>query len=128
MDSTVKHRVIQFIEYENISVREFERRCGLSYGYVNNMRVSIQPDRLKNIATCFPELNTGWLITGEGEMLKGNKTVVSVPVTEYQNSKQDEIDRLNRLVQSQQDTIHKLTELLYERKGVQRDAEVAGVG
>ena len=66
MDSTVKHRVIQFIEYKNISVREFERRCGLSYGYVNNMRVSIQPDRLKNIATCFPELNTGWLITVDG--------------------------------------------------------------
>lgn len=128
MDSTVKHRVIQFIEYENISVREFERRCGLSYGYVNNMRVSIQPDRLKNIATCFPELNTGWLITGEGEMLKGNKTVVSVPDTEYRNSKQDEIDRLNRLVASQQETISKLTELLYERNGVQRDAEVAGVG
>ena len=128
MDSTVKHRVIQFIEYKNISVREFERRCGLSYGYVNNMRVSIQPDRLKNIATCFPELNTGWLITGEGEMLKGDKTVVSVPVAEYRNSKQDEIDRLNRLVQSQQETISKLTELLYERKGVQRDAEVAGVG
>lgn len=128
MDSTVKHRVIQFIEYKNISVREFERRCGLSYGYVNNMRVSIQPDRLKNIATCFPELNTGWLITGEGEMLKSIKMTISDPIPDYKNSKQEEIERLQQLVQSQQETISKLTELLYERKGVQRDAEVAGVG
>ena len=41
METSVKHRIKQFIEYKNISVREFERRCGLSYGYVNNMRVSI---------------------------------------------------------------------------------------
>lgn len=128
METSVKHRIKQFIEYKGISVREFERVCGLSNGYVNGITQTIMPNKVSAISLHFPELNTGWLLTGEGEMLKGNKTVVSVPVTEYRNSKQDEIDRLNRLVQSQQDTIHKLTELLYERKGVQRDAEVAGVG
>ena len=49
------------------------------------MRVSIQPDRLKSIAICFPELNTGWLITGEGEMLKSAKMTVSEPIPEYKN-------------------------------------------
>ena len=48
MDSTVKHRVIQFIEYKNISVREFERVCGLSNGYVNGIIQTIMPNKLSD--------------------------------------------------------------------------------
>ncbi|WP_418495844.1 hypothetical protein [Coprobacter sp.] len=68
MDS-VKERLKAFIEYKKISIRSFENRCGLSYGYVNNMRVSIQPAKLKSISLQFPDLNKSWLLTGEGEML-----------------------------------------------------------
>ena len=35
MDS-VKERLKAFIEYKKISIRSFENRCGLSYGYVNS--------------------------------------------------------------------------------------------
>lgn len=73
---TVKERLKEFIKHKGMSVRSFESGCGLSYGYVNNMRVSIQPDKVGNIARCFPELNTGWLLTGEGEMLKGAQKAV----------------------------------------------------
>ena len=69
MDS-VKERLKAFIEYKKISIRSFENRCGLSYGYVNNMRVSIQPAKLKSISLQFPDLNKSWLLTGEGEMLE----------------------------------------------------------
>lgn len=71
---SVKERVVEFIKHLNISVRQFERECGLSYGYVSNMRVSIQPDKLMNISKQFPQLNTGWLMTGEGEMIKPKET------------------------------------------------------
>ena len=74
--STVKERLKTFIEYKNMSVRSFESQCGLSYGYVGNMRQSIQPDKVKSIAHCFPELNTGWLLSGEGEMLKTDQAAV----------------------------------------------------
>lgn len=37
---------------------------------MSNIRVSIQPDKIYSIAKCYPELNTGWLLTGDGEMLK----------------------------------------------------------
>ena len=70
MSNSVKDRVILFIEYKGISKNAFERACGLSTRYVSNMRQSIQPDKIKKIALAFPELNTGWLLTGEGEMLK----------------------------------------------------------
>lgn len=53
-----------------MSIRKFELTCGLSLGYINNIRVSIQPDKVTRIADNFPDLSTGWLLTGEGEMLK----------------------------------------------------------
>jgi transcriptional regulator with XRE-family HTH domain len=71
MADSVKDRLILFIEYKGISKNAFEKACGLSTRYVSNMRQSIQPDKIKKIALAFPELNTGWLLTGEGEMIKG---------------------------------------------------------
>ncbi len=60
------------------------KECNLS-GYVNNIRVSIQPDKITSIALHFPELNTGWLLTGEGEMLKSNFTQSDVRNIDTQN-------------------------------------------
>ena len=68
---TIKDRLIKYLEYKGISKRQFELSIGVSNGYINNMRVSIQPDKVSNIALHYPDLNTGWLMTGEGEMLKG---------------------------------------------------------
>lgn len=66
---SVKERLIQFIKYKNIGQSAFEKFVGLSNGYVNNIRKSIQPDKVQRIALKYPELNTGWLMTGNGEML-----------------------------------------------------------
>lgn len=68
---TIKDRLFFFIEGQGISVRKFERMCGLSNGYVKGIRQSIQPDKLELIAEQFPMLSKAWLMTGEGEMLKG---------------------------------------------------------
>lgn len=81
---TVKERLKEFISYKGMSIRAFEAKCGLSYGYIANIRVSIQPDKVTNIAEQFPDLNTGWLLTGEGNMLKtlheeGNNLEFSSP-------------------------------------------------
>ncbi len=67
---TVKDRIKKFIEYKGYPVRKFETETGLSHGYINNIRVSIQPPKLKSIALRFPELDINWLMTGEGNMLK----------------------------------------------------------
>ena len=67
---SVKQRLKLFIESQGISINQFEKLCDLSKGYVGNIRVSIQPGKLSSISHRFPGLNTGWLLTGEGEMLK----------------------------------------------------------
>ena len=69
-NQTVKARLILFIKSQGIGQGRFEKVCGLSNGYVNNIRKSIQPEKLQQIALQYPTLNTGWLMTGEGEMLK----------------------------------------------------------
>ena len=66
---SVKQRLIEFIKYNNLGQGAFEKKVGLSNGYVNNIRNSIQPDKLHKIALQFPDLNKGWLMTGEGEMI-----------------------------------------------------------
>ncbi len=70
MRTSVKDRLIQFIDSKGISKNAFEKACGLSTRYVSNIKQSIQPDKIKRIALVYPELNTGWLLTGEGEMIK----------------------------------------------------------
>ena len=58
-----------------MSINKFEKECGLSTGYIKNMRKSVSPDKLQSIVQKFPELNPGWLMAGEGNMLKGNVNV-----------------------------------------------------
>lgn len=77
MESTVKQRLISFIGYKGITKNQFEKECGLSTGYVANISKSIQPDKTARIAEKFPDLNTGWLLTGEGEMLRTSPQTVS---------------------------------------------------
>ena len=67
---SVKERLIEYLKYKKISARKFELACNLSVGYIRAIRKSIQPDKISTIATNYPDLNTGWLLTGEGEMLK----------------------------------------------------------
>ena len=69
----VKERIKDFIKYKGISERAFCISIGVSISYVNSIRKSIQPDKMKTITMVYPELNPIWLMTGDGEMiLSGN--------------------------------------------------------
>ena len=70
MESAVKQRLVQFIKSMHMTQRAFEIRCGMSNGYVANIRKGIGEDYLLNIAQQFPQLNRAWLLFGEGKMLK----------------------------------------------------------
>lgn len=72
MEQSVKQRITSFIEYKNISIREFERVCGLSNGYYKSLRHAPSSEKLSAILRTFPELNRTWLLTGEGEMLNSD--------------------------------------------------------
>jgi hypothetical protein len=68
MEITVKERLIKFIRHKEVTIAEFQRRCGLSSGYVNNMVNGIGYTKIEAIKREFPDLNTVWLLKGEVEM------------------------------------------------------------
>jgi transcriptional regulator with XRE-family HTH domain len=101
---SVKERLILFITYKGLSARSFCKRIGVSGSYINSMRKSIQPDKLESIAANFPDLNTAWLMTGQGEMLnetgsKRNEKRENPPPTTQEK---------DLVIKSQQDTIEAL--------------------
>ena len=103
---TVKHRLIEFAKTKERSVRAFEKKTGLTIGYINAIRVSIQPDKVQSIASVYPDLNTGWLLTGEGSMLKED---IKQPATD-EHSGTDSITKALDIIQSQQQAIAKLSD------------------
>lgn len=68
--NSVKNRLLNFLKYKGISQSKFEQQCGISNGYVNNIRKGIKNEMFdKKIAPNFPELSKAWLLLGEGSML-----------------------------------------------------------
>lgn len=74
VNQDVKARLIEFVSSLKISKAEFERRAGLSNGYLKNFKGNLGADKLEGLLRSFPSLSRIWLLTGEGEMLnsKGN--------------------------------------------------------
>jgi hypothetical protein len=68
----MKERLIEFLAYLGIGQTKFEEFVGLSRGLINNIKGGISSNTINKISEKYPELNTDWLLTGEGEMLKGN--------------------------------------------------------
>lgn len=85
--TALKNRTIQFLEHLGIGQKAFEKKVGISNGYVNNMGESIGSKILNKINNTYPELNTDWLLTGKGEMLnsteKEKNNVTPVPENDY---------------------------------------------
>lgn len=75
-NQTIKERLLLYIKHLGIGQGKFESMCKLANGYVNNIRKSISPEKLQQIALHNPDLNTGWLMTGEGCMLKSNSQAI----------------------------------------------------
>lgn len=71
----VKERLIEYIKYKGVGQNKFAESIGVSSGYVNNIRKSIQPDKIFSISKKYPDLNTGWLLTGEGTMLRKPQSI-----------------------------------------------------
>lgn len=65
-----KERLKTFISSINLTNSAFEKSLGLSNGYINSMRKGLGYDKLEQLSNLYVDLNMGWLLTGEGEMLK----------------------------------------------------------
>ena len=68
----VKQRILQYLKYKGISIRKFSEKISISPSNFNekNMPSALSSDILCSILTEFEELNSEWLLTGKGEMLR----------------------------------------------------------
>lgn len=74
---SVKDRLLDFVAYTGLSRRKFQERINVSNSYIQNISEGIGADVMNRISIQFPDLNTSWLLTGEGEMIKSSCDGVS---------------------------------------------------
>jgi len=81
-DSKVTERLLDYLKTSGINRNSFYVQTGISNGYLDKAN-SIGSNMLEKIHYAFPDLNIGWLITGEEEMIEqkvGNDRIKSLPV------------------------------------------------
>ena len=68
-----KSRILQFIDTKGIDKRTFFSDTGIKRGLLDSDKLNstVSDVFLAKILAAYPELNVEWLITGQGEMLKG---------------------------------------------------------
>jgi transcriptional regulator with XRE-family HTH domain len=78
--TTLQERLRSFIESRRLTVQQFEKRCGMSNGYVKNLKDNMGVKKLECVLTEFPELNKDWLLYGKGGMISSPQNLTG---TEY---------------------------------------------
>ena len=105
-------RLAQYIDYKQLSLNGFDVSIGTSGGYIGKQikkQASIGSDIIQKILSVYQDLNPLWLITGEGEMLKGEG---SPPPTIIPNLENEMLKKENDMLRQQNDELRKDKEFL----------------
>jgi len=86
---TTKDRLLLFLKELEMGQKKFETMVGLSNGYVNKLKASPSVEVLRKIVGAFPQLNSDWLMTGEGEMLR---PIIQQNIGDVKNSQLKEVN------------------------------------
>ena len=119
----VKDRIKAFCKAKNISVSAFERKCGLSNGYINNIKGGISLNKLAEILRIYSDLSKDWLLYESGPMIVSNNefnTELESSNLEIKEPKEpngnnqiiDVIVSQQNTIEKQQNTIERLTKII----------------
>ena len=76
-------RLFMFFRENHLSNYKVEQTCGLSNGYLRNLRKAPSVEILEKIFSAYPELNREWVMSGTGDMLRSSAVdPSSVPPTD----------------------------------------------
>ena len=64
-------RIMQIIDFKGINKRKFYIETGLSNGFLDKVK-DVGVSKIEDILKSYPDINTEWLVTGKGDMLKPN--------------------------------------------------------
>ena len=113
----VKERLRAFLDYKNLGQSKFERKVGLSNGFVNNIGKSIRGDSLFKISMAYPELSKSWLMLGEGKMFTSDnetlmKDLKALSLTSSLSECKKEIQQLKEKIQNLEEKIQMKDEII----------------
>ena len=94
---TAKDRLMDFLFHLGVGQNTFEKNVGISNGYISHNKGSIGSEIISKIASKYPELNTTWLLTGEGGMLKEENLTMNVKKSDDELSLNDLIKAIKNL-------------------------------
>lgn len=104
----VRGRLLEFLDHLGLDKSVFEREAGLANGFVDKTNARMRKSSLNAISARFPQLNTDWLMTGQGEMLKDTKEVAF----DEKNLVPQLIDRIDKLIAIHEQDAKNLERLL----------------
>lgn len=74
--SPIKQKILEFLDYKGVSKYKFYKDSGITRGVLDK-ESGISEDNIAKFIAYFPEVNSEWLLTGEGSMTKNeDKTQV----------------------------------------------------
>lgn len=85
----MKERILQFIDYKNLSKNKFYKETGLANGILDK-NSGLSAESIEKIYSKYPEINLHWLLTGEGDMLRKEGVIqqahnnISSTITQHQ--------------------------------------------
>ena len=108
----IKQRVLEYCRAKNIALSKFEKLSGLSNGYFNQVKERPSDKKIESMHSAFPDLNTGWLLTGRGCMfLDSPDTDDSSRTNDYDTFIKELREENYRLMQTIQQLNDRITEL-----------------
>jgi len=127
--SSVKERLLAFIDYKHLNIKQFEEMAGLSTSYVSNMRKSIKPSTFDDkIAPAFPDLNKLWVLHGEGEMLISTNEIHENQIESKSFIKNKPHDEQMEILYNKIDDLENTVKILKERDQLYFKAIIAHLG
>lgn len=128
MCNSVKERLVAFIEFKGLSKNKFEQMCGLSRRYVSNISKSIQPDKIERISLAFPDLNTGWLLTGGGAMTRDDNGATEAAGVYVPQELVQMFTNMTEAARIQEENVARLTKMVDRLTGGSADLKKDNAG
>jgi chromosome segregation ATPase len=77
----IKERILQFVDYEKINKTFFFEKIGIASTNFRGegAKSDLGTDKIVKILTEFPEINSEWLLTGKGKMLRSEEPTAQQP-------------------------------------------------
>lgn len=86
-------RIIQYLDFKGISKYKFCKELGFSNKFLDNSS-NMGTDKACKILHYYPDINSEWLLTGKGEMLRENNNVLREPEVKYIPNRRKTKDRV----------------------------------